>query len=749
MTDEDLEILNEFIAESSELLDEVETILLDLEKEDAKESAPDSDSLNKMFRAFHSMKGNAGFLDLTMIATLTHHAETLLDKIRKGTLKFSREHIGLFLEVTDFFKTVLEQLGETHSDAGFEEQAEEFARRLDESSEPKKEEDDFWGNVGSAIPIEESAPQESAAAPAADDFVNQFLVDSKELLDKLETDILALEKNPTNRQLSKDVFRNLHSLKGNAGLLGFQDIATVCHQAESYMETINDSEKLSSAEQINFLLEIVDKVRQAVEEIPQNQTGAIPDKEDLLKKIQEKLESFSAGLEVPQQSVPPKEEKSDPDKKAEEKPQKQTSPEQERSVPQTPPKAKVQKPHQKPKSGHSKTAGEVIRVDVNKLNKLMDLVGEIVIAESMVSNFPAIRMNDAPDFEKSINHLKKNIRELQELSTSMRMIPLSGLFRKMMRLVRDLSVKSGKKVELIIKGDETEMDRSVIEHISDPLIHIIRNAVDHGIEPTEERLRAGKNPVGQIILEAKQVGSEIWIIVQDDGGGLNREKILKKAIEKGLIHGDGSELPDNRVWPLIFKAGFSTADKITDISGRGVGMDVVLKNIEAIRGRVNIESKEGQGATFQLRIPLTTAIIDGMLLRVKHSMYAIPILDIRETIQVRDSNVVKMVDGQEILSLRDELIPILRIQELYHIPGKRRPIEDGIIVVAESSGMRVSIFVDEIIDQQQLVIKPIPSYLEEREGISGCSILGNGDICLVLDVANLIRLAEKMEIYRE
>ena len=268
MTEEDIEILKEFVTESMESLDEVETILLDLEKVNTPENTPDAALLDKMFRAFHSMKGSAGFLDLGMIASLTHHAETLLDKIRKGTLKFSSEHVSLFLELTDFFKTVLDQLNDRYSDEGFEEQAEQFAKRLDKLSE-QKDEDDFWDNVGSAIPIDGSTSKEPNAANS-ENFAGQVVVDSRELLDKLEEDILALEKTPTDKQLSKDVFRNLHSLKGNAGLLGFEDIFVVCHQAESYMETINESEELSSADRIDFLLEIIDYVRQAVEAINLN-----------------------------------------------------------------------------------------------------------------------------------------------------------------------------------------------------------------------------------------------------------------------------------------------------------------------------------------------------------------------------------------------------------------------------------------------------------------------------------------------
>ena len=341
------------------------------------------------------------------------------------------------------------------------------------------------------------------------------------------------------------------------------------------------------------------------------------------------------------------------------------------------------------------------------------------------------------------NALKgKNIRELQELSTSMRMIPLNGLFRKMIRLVRDLSTKSKKKVELEIIGGDTEVDRSVIEHISDPLVHLIRNSVDHGIEPAEERKALNKPALGKIQLEAKQVGGEIWISISEDGRGLNRAKIIKKAIEKGLINGSGSDLSDEEVNKLIFAPGFSTADKVTDISGRGVGMDVVSKNIEKIRGRIDVSSTQNVGTTFTLRIPLTTAIVDGMLLRVKDSIYAVPVLDIKESLKISENNIVEMVDGQEVAKIRNSFFPVVRISEIHDLGSGEVALTDGILVLVENGGKSVCLFVDELIDQKQLVVKPLPDYLGELEGVSGCAILGDGNICLIFDIASLIKLAE-------
>jgi len=379
----------------------------------------------------------------------------------------------------------------------------------------------------------------------------------------------------------------------------------------------------------------------------------------------------------------------------------------------------------------------------------MNLVGEIVIAESMVAQHPALAGQELEGLDKALGYLQKNVRELQELATSMRMVPLTGVFRKMVRLVRDLSKKSHKEAELSLAGGETEVDRSVIEHISDPLVHVIRNSMDHGLEPPEERRAVGKPETGQLSLEAKRVGGEIWIEVKDDGRGLNRDKILAKAKERGLIDGDGADLSDEKVWNLIFAPGFSTADKVTDISGRGVGMDVVVKNIEKIRGRVEIRSVEGQGTTLIMRIPLTTAIIDGMLMKIGHAIYAIPTLDIKESLQVQKEQIVDLIDGQEIVKIRDRLVPVLRLMEVHRLQGEYKELDEGILVVAENGEDLVGFFVDELIGQHQLVIKPLPEYVGDVEGVSGCAILGNGEICMILDTATLIKMAETIQLEKE
>jgi two-component system chemotaxis sensor kinase CheA len=381
-------------------------------------------------------------------------------------------------------------------------------------------------------------------------------------------------------------------------------------------------------------------------------------------------------------------------------------------------------------------AKQSIRVDVDKLDRLLDLVGELVIAETMVAQNPDLQQSGlALDrFERSVRQLEKITRDLQDVSTSIRMTTLSGLFRRMPRLVRDLAVRTGKQVDLVMAGEETEVDLTLIEKITDPLVHIIRNSLDHGLETPAERTAAGKDALGTVRLSARVVGSEVWILVEDDGRGLNRERILAKARERGLIADDGAALLDEQVWALIFEPGFSTAAQVTDVSGRGVGMDVVRRNIESISGRVDIRSQFGKGSTVILRIPLTLAITDGMILRVGSNRYVMPIIHIRESLQPVSEQITRTMDGNEILRIRGELLPVLRLHELFGIPSQHKELEQGIVLVLENEGRALCLYVDEIMGQQQIVVKGLSRYLGAIAGVSGCTILGDGEISLILDI---------------
>ena len=382
-----------------------------------------------------------------------------------------------------------------------------------------------------------------------------------------------------------------------------------------------------------------------------------------------------------------------------------------------------------------------IRVDLEKLDILIDLIGEMVIAENMLIHSPDLDGLQLENFGKAAQQMSKLVKELQEVAMTIRMIPVAGLFKRMTRLVHDLSRKSGKEADLLLDGMETELDKTVTEMITDPLVHLIRNSMDHGLEMPDERVRAGKSPTGTVKLSARHEEGEVWITLEDDGRGLNRDKILKKARERGMIDTDGSELSDKEVANIIFLPGFSTADKVTDVSGRGVGMDVVKQNLMKIDGKIDVDSKPGRGTRIILRIPLTMAIIDGMLIRVGEARYILPILPIRESFRPSPEAITVSPDGQELVRVRNRLYPVLRLHAIHHVTPASEVLSEGILILLENQERSICLFVDEILGQQQTVIKGLSDYLAKlgnSTGVSGCTILGNGDVCLILDVGALI-----------
>ncbi|HOZ46091.1 MAG TPA: chemotaxis protein CheA [Candidatus Hydrogenedentes bacterium] len=388
---------------------------------------------------------------------------------------------------------------------------------------------------------------------------------------------------------------------------------------------------------------------------------------------------------------------------------------------------------------------EAVKVDATRLDLLVDAIGELVIAESMVSQSPELVGTASPDLLRHLNELDKITRELQEMGTSLRMVPIRPTFQKMARLVRDLAKKSNKEVTFVALGEDTELDKSVVDKIGDPLIHMVRNAVDHGLEASEaERRKAGKDPAGRVELRAFHKGGNIYIEVQDDGRGLDREAILAKAEERGLVRADAS-LSDREVWNLIFEAGFSTAKQITDVSGRGVGMDVVRRNIESLRGQVEIRSEKNKGSTFSIRLPLTLAIIDGMVVRVGQERYIIPTLSIVTSLRPDAKALSTVVNRGEMLMLQGELIPVIRLGRLFNTDHPHGDLTEAIITVVETDGRRTGLVVDEILGQQQTVIKSLGESMRGLSGIAGGAIMADGRVGLILDVGGLVKLASEVQ----
>jgi len=379
----------------------------------------------------------------------------------------------------------------------------------------------------------------------------------------------------------------------------------------------------------------------------------------------------------------------------------------------------------------------VVRVDTAKLDHLVNMVGELLVAQALVTQNPAVA--EHAGLNRDVTQLAKITREVQEVAMSMRMVTLQQTFQKMGRLARDIAQKAGKQVDFTISGEDTELDKNVIEEVGDPLMHMVRNAVDHGIEPPEVRVAAGKPPRGRVHLHACHQGGNIVIEISDDGQGLDPERLIRKGIEKGLVSPD-EQLTDQQAFALIMQPGFSTAEKVTDISGRGVGMDVVRRNVEKLRGKVEISSRKGEGSTFTIRLPLTLAIIDGMLVGVGRERFIIPTISVDQALRPQKEQIFTVRNRSEVLQIRGELCPLIRLDALFNIRPERPPAWETMVVLVHVDGRRVGIVVDELIRQQQIVIKTLGEQFKTVRGVSGAAILGDGRIGLILEASGLLAL---------
>ena len=775
--DDNTELFQSFTSEGQDLLDQVEPQLIDLQDKAENDSQLDGEVLNSIFRMFHTIKGSAGFLELTNLQKVTHEAETILDLYRSGKLKPNPEHIRLLLHTCDFIRKILSNIEQYMNDKGFEIEAGEIVKNLTEAYSGKgkntkisrKEKNTKISNSSSfetcSQPVEElslkddSQSDSSAATGSAliltitPEMVDQFVKESLDLLDTLEQALLDVEKTPENMEHIGISFRTLHTFKGNCGLLGYGDMEKLSHKCESLLEYMRSGEIKADIQTIRMILNIVDSLRDGVTDISKGGSGAVQGCNLLIEFLDDEIKGLTITTDIACDS-------GDTEKSISEDVQDLSEIEQEsKSTVQIPEENEQQSDNDSPASsqtqvtkssspttdGTSSTGQSAvrkdIRIDLDRVDKLLDLVGELSLASIMVIQNPDIRAISHRNFDRAAHHLDKIISEIQHVSMSLRMIPITGIFRKMIRLVHDLSFKAGKKVILKTVGEETEVDKTVADNISDPLVHIVRNSIDHGIEPPEEREKLGKNPTGTVFIEAKNEGGEVWIVVRDDGRGLNREKIIEKAISRGLINGDGSDLRDNEVFKFIFEPGFSTAEKITEISGRGVGMDVVNKNMEKLNGNVDVLSIRGVGTTITLRIPLTLATMDGMLVQVGASRYTIPLMSIHECIKPKAKEITVTMDGQEIVQVRGELLPVIRIHEIFKITPEHYELEEGHLIILQHHDQSFCIAVDRIIGQQQVVIKGLTEYLGNVRCVSGCTILGDGEVSLILDVGGLLEYA--------
>lgn len=708
----------------------------------------DLGTMNAIFRLFHSMKGSAGFLEMTNIARVAHAAENLLDLIRSGKIRMQTEHVNLLCQSCDFAREALDAVESTQSDQSLEAEAETVSAKL------KKAIDQALELIHSAVGTQgEEPPQAPAAIPSIEltatlEMIERFVQESDDLLQVAEQELLRLE-NPTP-EIFASLFRAIHSFKGNSGFFGFKDLEQLSHAMETVLQKAREEQNIAHPT-AQILLEALDVLRTALVDLSSGQGGVIPN-------LQAHIQPILATIESAEQTPEPVEsvlgvESSQPIT-MQETPAQSPAPrtpapalsQPPKPAPSAQPSAPVQKQAAGPKPPVQQAAvnRQDIRVDLTKLDQLINLIGELVIAENMLVHNPDINGLELENFNKSAQQMSKIVRELQEVAMTIRMVPVSGLFRRMIRLVHDLSAKSGKKVELQLSGEQTELDKTVIETITDPLVHLLRNSLDHGLEPPSERLAAGKSEKGVVKLTARHEQGEVWITIEDDGRGLNKGKILSKAISKGLVEGDGSDMSDKAICNLIFQPGFSTADQITDVSGRGVGMDVVKQNLEKIKGKIEVQSELGKGCRINLKIPLTLGIIDGMMVRVGQSRCIVPTLSIREAFRPVPEAITIPPDGKEVVRVRESFFPVIRLSDVLSKPADATELPDGILIVLENQDSGIALFVDEILGQQQTVIKALSEYIGNVRAASGCTILGDGEVCLILDVGYLVDSAENM-----
>jgi two-component system chemotaxis sensor kinase CheA len=544
--------------------------------------------------------------------------------------------------------------------------------------------------------------------------VADFVVEAREHLASIETLVLALEGEPGNQEAIHGTFRAFHTIKGLAGFLEFTDMQSAAHEVETILDRARNGQLTVSPALCDALL-----------------AGA-----DYLNRLIERVESGSGGRDVP--SI-------DPLRAALRRAEQPPAEEAQAStmgLPPAPEEDDADAPKRRSSGANTETAS--VKVQTTKLEYLVDMVGELVIAQSLLRHDQDLDLTRSPRLHRNLAQLARVTSEVQKTAMAMRMVPVGQLFRRMARLVRDLSRKSGKLAELETSGDDVELDRNIVEELSDPMVHMIRNAVDHGLEGPDERAAQGKPRTGRVFLEARHEAGQIVIEIRDDGRGLAREKILRKAVERGLIT-TGEALSDSEVFGLIFEPGFSTAEKVTDVSGRGVGMDVVRKQIEKLRGRVDTESTSGSGTRFLLKLPLTLAIIDGLVVGVGEERYIVPISSVREMFRPPADTLFTVEGKGEMALVRGRLLPVIRLYNLFGIKPAFEDPASALFIVSETNHESFCLLVDELLGKQEVVIKSLGPMFGRQEGIAGGAILGDGRVGLILDIASLTRLGRRGE----
>lgn len=683
----DLKRFNQvFFEECAEHLAEMEQILLAL-----SHGEPDEEQLNAIFRAAHSIKGGAGIFGFQDMTVVTHVMESLLDRIRNHEIPFTTAMIDLFLEAGDAIGMQL---------AGHRDGAEVQQDAIDRISGKLQQLIDKSGSETQTVVADAGIP-----GPATSCNKHSSALHHYELEFTPDPDIF--KRGVRVEQLFREL-EELGEVTINAELSSIPDLTTfdpeLCNICWNCTVITSASES-----DIREIFEFVaDEEQLKVREI--TEPAAMP------QAVETPAGSVETGPEIIANTAAP-----------------------------TPMGKRAYDRNELAPGAYGRRGGESessIRVGVAKVDQLINQVGELVITQLMVAQTaatldPVLHEN----LHRSLLQLERTTRDLQQSVMSIRLVPISIVFSRFPRMVRELAAKLGKEVELKTVGDSTELDKGLIEKITDPLTHLVRNCMDHALETPAVRVASGKEPVGTITLRASQVGGRIVIDVIDDGAGLNRGKILSKAAERGIPASDG--MSDEEVWQLIFAPGFSTAETITDISGRGVGMDVVLKNVQSIGGRVQIISEQGKGTRVTVSLPLTLAILDGLSVAVGREKFIIPLNSIIESLQPAAS-AIKSVNGKRVIHVRGEYIPIIPLHELFHLETSIIDPEQGILVLVDVEGEKAAVLVDALLDEHQVVIKSIETNYRKVEGTAGATILGDGRVALILDVGSLLEMRKKV-----
>ncbi|MGB9594701.1 MAG: chemotaxis protein CheA [Candidatus Poribacteria bacterium] len=604
-----------------------------------------------------------------------------------------------------------------------------------------------------------------------------FIIEAREHLHEADVQLLTIESDPKNYDALNAVYRAFHTIKGVAGFLNLKDIATLAHATEDLLDKARKGELLLVETPIDVTFNAVDAMKQMISDVEtalstkkalihnlplsellsaiksassdENTKKADTSKEetDVTSPIvktsdQEQISKDNVEIDINEtQGIDTNIMKIDQEiQETQTKEKSQVIYETKETIQQIDQRETQERQQAKLVSSQG-VVKETIKIEAERLDRLVDMIGELVIAESMVTQDTEIMNIASARVSRNLAHLNKITRELQEIGMSLRMMPVRPIFERMARLARDLAKKSGKKIEFTMSGEDTELDKSVVEKISDPLTHMIRNAIDHGIESSpSERVKLGKSEIGHISLKAFHKGGDIVIEVSDDGRGLDKEAILTKAKERGIV-GEDQTLSEQEIYNLIFMPGFSTAKVVTDVSGRGVGMDVVNRNVQALRGQVEIHSTVGKGATFMLRLPLTLAIMDGIIVQVGSEQYIIPTLSVVESIRPKPEEISTVMGNSEMLCIRGKFLPMFRISNLFQLHDAIKDPTEALIVVVEDEGKQVGFMVDSLVGHQQIVIKSLGESMGDLRGISGGAIMADGRVGLILDVAGIVKLA--------